>query len=79
MMAEKTNIERLRQAWENAPSGAKNTLYEMFGYTKQNVADILENGRKSDKIVVTLLEDFKKASAAVNEIVSQQNEIVQEV
>ena len=77
-MAEKTNIERLREAWENAPSGAKNLLYDMFGYTKQNVADILENGRKSDQIVIDLLNDFKVASAKISEDVEKQNALVQE-
>jgi len=76
-MSEKTNLEKLREAWDNAPTGAKNRLYDSFGYTNQNVGDVLKNGRKDESIIISLLHAIKQASKDVATDVVKKNQIVQ--
>lgn len=73
----KTNLDKLREAWENAPTGAKNRVYEVFGYTHQNVADVLKNGRKDESIILSLLNAIKQSSKDIADDVAKQNSIVQ--
>lgn len=75
----KTNLDRLREAWDNAPNGAKNRVYDHFGYTHQNVLDVLKNGRKDESIILSLLAAIKQASKDITEGVMSQNELVQSV
>lgn len=76
-MDEKTNIEKLREAWDNMPPGAKNRLYSDYGHTHQNVSDILKKGRKDEATILNLLEDIKNASKDVTKEVTMQNQKVQ--
>lgn len=76
-VTEMSNIEKLREAWENAPVGAKNRVYNHFGYTNQNVSDVLKNGRKDESIILSLLAAIKQASKDITATVVKQNETVQ--
>ena len=78
-MAEKTNIERLREAWANAPTGSKAKLIEDGGYTHQNINDILKNGRKDEGIIVELIEALKLASKSIVDAENEKNRLVQAV
>lgn len=76
---EKSNIEKLREAWENAPVGARNRVYEVFGYTQQNVADVLKNSRKDESIILSIINAIKQSSKDIADDVVKQNNIVQSV
>lgn len=78
-MAEKTNIERLREAWASLPYNAKAIVFKDFGYTNQGVNHILLHDRKDDGIIIRLLECVKRASAKAVKEVEKQNRKVQEV
>lgn len=75
---EKTELHlKLIEAWENMPTGAKNLLYNNTDWVKQNVADILKNGRKDESTLEQLLEDIKKASDEIADDINKSNQIVQ--
>ena len=75
---EKTELHlKLIEAWDNMPSGAKNLLYKNTDWVKQNVADILKNGRKDESTLEQLLEDIKMASDEIADDINKSNEIVQ--
>jgi len=74
---EKTNHEKLQLAWEKIPYGAKAIIFDEFGYTRQNVLDIVGNGRKDDAIILKLLEEIKIASKRVTDAVNDRNNKIQ--
>lgn len=74
-----TNLEKLQKAWDNAPTGAKSRLYETFGYTNQNVSDVLKNGRKDESIILSLLSAVKQVSKDVAADVVKKNNTVQSI
>ena len=78
-MEEKTNIERLREAWANAPSGSKARMLEDASCTSQNILDILKNGRKDEAIILELLEGLKVASRSIVEEENEKNRKVQAI
>lgn len=78
-MAKRTNIERFREAWANAPTGSKAKLLEDGNYTNQNISDILKNGRKDETIIIELIEALKIASRTVVDAENEKNKIVQAV
>lgn len=78
-MEEVSDFEKLKEAWNNMPPGAKNKLYNDYGHTNQNVASILKNGRKDNKVIIDLLNDVKAASREVTEDIKLQNDKVQAV
>ena len=76
---EKTTLEKINEAWDNMPTGAKTRLLDVFGYKRQNVHDILKNGRKDESVLDSLLCAIKQASKDVTTEYQEQNEIVQSV
>lgn len=78
-MNQKPELERIKDAWKNLPSGAKNILYNEKGHTQQNVDDILKKGRKDKEKLVKLLIDMKDASYIVRKQVVSQDDTVQNV
>lgn len=78
-MADKTNLERAREAWASLPYNAKSIVFTEFGDSVQNVNHILTHGRKDEKIIIRLLECIKTASEKAAAEVIQQNEIVQAI
>ncbi|WP_142783395.1 hypothetical protein [Changchengzhania lutea] len=76
-MKEKTSLEKLKEAWDSMPPGAKNRLYNDFGHTNQNVASILKNGRKDQSVIQSLLSDVKTVSDEITEEIKNKNEKVQ--
>ena len=73
----KTSIEKLREAWDKMPPGAKNKLYADFGHTSQNVADVLKNGRKDEQVIITLLKNVKAVSKSIFQEIEDKNKKVQ--
>lgn len=76
---EKTNHERLKEAWENAPDGVKARVIKCFGYTWQNIDNMLKNGRKDEDTLLSLLQAIKQASADVVKEAYEKNNVVQSV
>lgn len=76
---EKSAHDRLIEAWENMPIGSKNKLCIDFGYTKQNIADILKNGRKDEAMLEQLLIEIKTVSSQITEGINDQNNRVQAI
>jgi len=74
---EKTTLEKLREMWDNMPSGSKSLLYKDFGYSKQNVADVLKNGIQDKTTLLKLIEDIKSASATICKNIYALNQKVQ--
>lgn len=74
-----TTLDRLRLAWKSAPTGAISKLYSEHGYTQQNVADILKNGRKDEIIIEDLLEKLKICSQKVADEINKSNQEVQDL
>lgn len=79
MAEDNTLLEKLREAWDNMPPGAKNKLYSDHEYTNQNVRDILKNGRKDKNVLVKLIDDIKSVSSEITEDINALNEKVQAV
>ncbi len=79
MAEDKTLLEKLNEAWESMPPGAKNKLYNDFDWKHQNVADILKKGRKDEDILTRLLSNIKTVSEDIANDVNEQNEIVQSI
>lgn len=73
------NLERLRQAWDNAPEGVKSRVFNVFGYSQQIVSHIMKYGRKDDDIVISLLNAVKQASKDVLADAKKKNELVQAI
>ena len=78
-MKDKPHIERLREAWRNAPDGAKTRVFEVFGHSQQKVSHILEHGRKNESIVLSVLYAIKQASADVVKDAYKKNNKVQKI
>ena len=77
-MRNKTDVlEKIQTAWGDMPTGAKTRLFKHFGYKRQNVHDILENGRKDQSVLHALLCAIKQASKDVTEGYNNQNKKVQ--
>lgn len=72
----KTGLEKLKEAWENAPEGAKAIVFEK-GYKHQTVSHILLNGRKDENIILELLDVVKKASKQAYKNAQEANKLVQ--
>jgi hypothetical protein len=71
------SLEKLRMAWKNAPTGAISRVYR--NYTHQNVADILEKGRRDETIIENLLVAIKESSEEVAQEISKHNQTVQDL
>lgn len=75
---ETPKLNKLRAAWKNAPTGAISRVYK-YGYTQQNVQDILKNGRKDESIIENLLTAIKEASKEVFKEIQLSNNKVQQL
>lgn len=78
-MSKKTNLEKLRQAWDVAPKGAKERLYKHFNYNRQSANDIIRNGRKDDEKITRLLVAIKQASKDVLADINKANDKIQKI
>lgn len=70
-------LEKLRRAWEIAPTGAKTIVYE--SYTRQNILNALEKGRRDEFILEAYLKAIKEASQEVFDEVKAKNEQIQKL
>lgn len=68
---------RIRHIWDNMFYGAKSRLYSKHGWTKQNVADIIKNGRKDENTLKKLIDDMKESSLAVADDIEIRNKNIQ--
>ena len=68
--------ERLKKAWEIAPTGSRVLVYT-YGYTHQNISGIFKTGRKNKTIIKKLLDSIKRASAEIAQDVNERNNQVQ--
>ncbi len=72
----KSNLEKLREAWNKMPYGGKSIVFE-HGYTRQSVREILVYGRKDETILTDLLKIVKIASKKAAKNVEKDNQLIQ--
>ena len=69
-------INKLRKAWEIAPTGAKSKV-EGYGFRNQTTSHILKFGRTKESRIEALLQAIKRASAEIAQDVNERNNQVQ--
>tara|TARA_B100002049_G_C16058162_1_gene366809 strand:- start:540 stop:797 length:258 start_codon:yes stop_codon:yes gene_type:complete len=67
LLSEKTSTEtsllkKVKKAWELAPPGTKARVCKSFKCSRQNIYNILDDGRKDEKILTELLDTIKEES-----------------
>jgi hypothetical protein len=55
-------LNTVKKAWELAPPGTKARVCKSFNCSKQNIYNILNDGRKNEQILSDLLATIKKES-----------------
>ena len=75
--AEKVKV--LKRVLDSAPDGTKARLVSAFGYTHQNVADVIKKGRVDASQIDSLINAVKQASKDVYEDIRRANEKVQSI
>lgn len=71
--------KRLLEAWDNMPFGSKTQFCDEFGYKKQNILDMLKNGRKDEAITLQLIKDIKTFSRSFTQNLIENNKKLQAI